>query len=187
MEGNFLTIMELGPIQEQDVLLLQAVIKMTCPLNLVELGYLNGYSTKKILEVMRPDAKLTSYDSTVTGSPIIDDRFTFKNQSQTEVNEKDIDFIFFDASHDLNINIETWNNLNLKDNAIIAIHDTGLWDKMLMDTGGHWIDNGYAHRPDERAFVTWVKENHPEYQVINFHTLKETRHGITLLQKYVIM
>jgi len=173
--------MELGPIQDCDVLLLQAVIKMTCPIQLVELGYLNGYSTRKILEAMRPDAKLTSYDSTVHGSNIIDERFTFKNQSQTEVSEQDIDFIFFDASHDLEINKETWNNLNLTENAIIAIHDTGLWDKMVMDTGGHWIDNGYAHRPDERAFVNWLIEK--DYQAINFHTLKETRHGITLLQK----
>ncbi len=175
--------MELGPVQDCDVLLLQAVIKMTCPLNLVELGYLNGYSTRKILEAMRPDAKLTSYDSTVRGTDIIDERLTFKNQSQIEVNEKDIDFIFFDASHDLEINKETWKKLNLTDDCIIAIHDTGLWDKMIMDTGGQWIGKGYAHRQGERDFVKWIKENEPEYQIINFHTLKETRHGITLIQK----
>ena len=179
--------MELGPIQNEDVLLLQAVIKMTCPINLVELGYLNGYSTSKLLEVMLPEAKLTSYDNTVRVSNVTDERFTFKNQSQTEVNETDIDFIFFDASHDLKINIETWKNLKLTDNAIIAIHDTGLWNKMVMDTGGYWLDEGYAHRPDETLFVNWLKENYQEYQVINFHTTKQTRHGITLLQKYVIM
>lgn len=179
--------MELGPIQNEDVLLLQAVIKMTCPLNLVELGYLNGYSTNKILEAMLPEAHLTSYDCTVTGSNITDTRFTFKNKSQTEVEENDIDFIFFDASHDLEINKETWKNLHLTDNCIIAIHDTGLWDKMLMDTGGHWIGEGYAHRPGEREFVNWLKETYPEYQVINFHTLRQTRHGITLIQKYGIM
>lgn len=181
MERHISHMIELGPIQDCDVLLLQAVIKMTCPINLVELGYLNGYSTKKILEVMRPDAKLTSYDSTVTGSNIIDSRFTFKNQSQTEVNEQDIDFIFFDASHDLEINKETFNRLNLSENAIIAVHDTGLWNEMVLDTGGYWVGNGYAHRPDEREFVKWLKEK--GYNAINFHTLKETRHGMTLLQK----
>lgn len=136
---------------------------------------------------MRPDAKLTSYDNTVTSSNITDKRFTFKNKSQTDIEEENIDFIFFDASHDLDLNIETFNKLKLSENAIIAIHDTGLWDKMLMDTGGQWIGNGYAHRPDEIRFVQWIKENYPEYQVINFHTLKETRHGITLLQKYGII
>lgn len=173
--------MILGPIQDEDVLLLQAVIKMTCPLQLVELGYLNGYSTQKILDVMRDDAKLTSYDNTVSSSAITDNRFTFKHQSQTEVSEKDIDFIFFDASHDFQINKKTFEKLNLAENAIIAIHDTGLWNKMVMDTGGFWIGEGYAHRPGERDFVWWLKQK--GYNAINFHTLRETRHGMTLLQK----
>lgn len=173
--------MQLGPIQDEDVLLLQAVIKMTCPVNLVELGYLNGYSTKKILEVMRPDAKLTSYDNTVQDSPIQDERFIFKNKSQIECDEKQIDFIFFDASHDFEINRSTFNRLDLSENAIIAVHDTGLWNEMILDTGGYWVGNGYAHRPGEIMFVKWLKEK--GYNAINFHTLKETRHGMTLLQK----
>lgn len=171
----------LGPIQDEDVLLLQAVIKMTYPVQLVELGYLNGYSTQKILEVMREDAHLTSYDNTVSWSDIQDQRFTFKNKSQTEVSEKNIDFIFFDASHDFEINKQTFEKLDLTEGAIIAIHDTGLWNTMVMDTGGYWIGGGYAHRPGEREFVEWLKEK--GYNAINFHTLKETRHGMTLLQK----
>ncbi len=173
--------MELGRIQDEDVLLLQAVIKMTCPVNLVELGYLNGYSTRKILEVMRSDAHLTSYDNTIQSSSIQDERFTFKNKSQTEIEEQDIDFIFFDASHDFEINKKTFSKLKLKDKAIIAVHDTGLWNEMVLDTGGYWIGDGYAHRPGEILFVKWLKEK--GYNAIDFHTLKETRHGITLLQK----
>jgi predicted O-methyltransferase YrrM len=173
--------MELGPVQNEDVLLLQAVIKMTCPVQLVELGYLNGFSTQKILEAMRDDACLTSYDNTIQDSSITDKRFTFKNKSQTEVNEQNIDFIFFDASHDFEINKKTFENLDLADKAIIAVHDTGLWDKMILDTGGHWVGNGYAHRPDEIKFVDWLKGK--GYNSIDFHTLKETRHGMTLLQK----
>lgn len=173
--------MKLGPVQDEDVLLLQAVIKMTCPVQIVELGYLNGYSTKKMLDVMRNDAQLTSYDNTIQSSPIVDERFTFKNKSQTECDEKNIDFIFFDASHDFEINKETFNRLDFTDNAIIAVHDTGLWNGMILDTGGYWIGNGYAHRPGEIMFVEWLKEK--GYNAINFHTLKETRHGMTLLQK----
>lgn len=173
--------MVLGPIQDEDVLLLQAVIKMTCPVQLVELGYLNGFSTTKMLEVMHSDAKLTSYDNSLHDSAIKDERFIFKNKSQTECDEKQIDFIFFDASHDFEINVETFNKLDLADKAIIAVHDTGLWNEMVMDTGGHWIGEGYAHRPGERQFVEWLKEK--GYNAIDFHTLKETRHGMTLLQK----
>lgn len=172
---------ELGPIQHEDALFLQAVIKMTCPMQLVELGHLNGHSTKIILDAMRDDAHLTSYDPTVDSS-ISDSRFTFKKQSQEEVSEKDIDFIFFDASHDLEINQKTFQNIekNLTEQAIIAVHDTGLWNEMVLDTGGYWIGSGYAHRPDERAFVIWLQEK--GYNAIHFHTLKELRHGMTLLQ-----
>ena len=178
---------ELGKIQDEDVLLLQAIIKMTCPSKLVELGYLNGYSTRKFLEVMRPDAKLISYDNTVRNSNIVDSRFTFKNLSQTDYEEEDVDFIFFDASHNFELNIETLKKVEntLNNGAIIAVHDTGLWNEMVMDTiEGYWIENGYAHRPDERKFVAWIKDHYKDYQIINFHTLKELRHGITLLQKY---
>lgn len=172
---------ELGRIQDEDVLLLQAVIKMTCPTVLVELGYLNGYSTRKILDVMGENAKLTSYDNTVGDTNIVDSRLTFKNESQTQVSEHEIDFIFFDASHDLELNIETFKKLHLSPNAIIAVHDTGLWNFEVMDTGGYWTEGGYAHRPDERLFVEWIKDNY-KANVINFHTLKELRHGITLIQ-----
>ena len=162
--------MEIGPIQNEDVLLIQAVIKMTCPSVLVELGYLNGFSTRKILEVMREDAHLTSYDNTVINSNITDARFTFKNKSQTEVDEKNIDFIFFDASHNLDLNKETLLKVEktLNKNAIIAIHDTGIWNEMVMDTGGYWVKDGYVHRPDEREFVKWLKEK--GFNIINLGT-----------------
>lgn len=177
--------MELGKIQSQDELLIQAIIKMTCPLKLVELGYLNGYSTGIILNAMRDDATLVSYDNT-TYSKTDDPRFTFKCLSQEDYEEDNIDFIFFDASHDLTLNQNTFKKVypTLNEGAIIVVHDTGLWDKLIQDVGGKWIDCGYAHRPGEREFVNWLHDTYG-LQTIHFHTLKETRHGITILQKYI--
>lgn len=177
--------MILGPIQHEDVLLLQAVIKMTQPKKCVEFGFLQGYSSKVLLEAMTDDAALVSYDPTVKGM-LPDSRFTFKKLSQTKYEEPEADFVFFDAAHELELNKETFEKVlpTLNDGAIIAVHDTGLWDVMVEDVGGHWIGNGYAHRPEERQFINWIKETYPDFQVINFHTLNRTRHGITLLQKY---
>lgn len=176
--------MELGKIQKEDELLIQAIIKMTCPLKLVELGYLNGYSTGIILDSMRPDARLISYDNT-TQSKTNDPRFTFKHLSQEDYEEENVDLIFFDASHDFELNKNTFNKVypTLNEGAIVIVHDTGLWDKMVLDTGGKWIGKGYAHRLGERLFVNWIHDN-SGMQTIHFHTLKETRHGITILQKY---
>lgn len=177
--------MKIGPIQYEDELLLQAIIKMTCPLKCVELGFLEGYSTRKILEAMSNDAQLISYDNSIDGH-IDDNRFTFKRLSQTDYDESNVDFIFFDASHDLELNKITFEKIipSLNDGAIIAIHDTGLWNEMIIDTQGKFVSEGYAHRPDEREFVNWIKETYPNFQQIHFHTLRQIRHGMTILQKY---
>lgn len=157
---------------------------MTCPLKVVELGYLNGYSANIILNALKEDSLLISYDNTTHGN-INDRRFIFKHKSQEDYEETDVDMVFFDASHDFELNKKTFRKviLSLNKQAIIAIHDTGLWNIKMQDVGGYWINDGYAHRPDERKFVNWIKEFYPKYQVINFHSLKETRHGMTLIQK----
>lgn len=176
---------EIGPIQFEDKLLLSAVLRMTVPTMCVELGFLKGESAGLILESIPATSRLISYDTNPIGS-IDDDRFTLKIQDQSTCNEQDIDFIFFDASHDLEQNITTFKNIesNLNEGCIIAIHDTGLWNKKVFDTNGYYIGDEYAHQPDERKFVNWIKQYNSEFQIINLHTTKETRHGVTLIQKY---
>jgi len=176
---------KLGPIQKEDELLLKAIIKMTNPKKCVELGFFNGFSAKTMLDALEQDAKLISYDNTVHGN-INDKRFTFKYKSQVEYEENNVDLVFFDASHDLQLNIATFLKVipSLNNKAIIAIHDTGAWKEMILDTGGYFIKEGYLHRPDERKFVNWIKENYPEFQQIHFHSLSKIRHGMTLLQRY---
>lgn len=177
----------LGPILPEDALLLQAIIKSTNPKVLVELGFFFGESARKILEVMDNDSHLYSFDNTKE-SNIKDSRFTFYKLSQTEINIKDIDFIFIDASHELKLNQETFNKLIplLKDKAIIAVHDTGAWynGNVFELNHGYNSANGWVHCPGEVEFVNWIKDIYPEFQQIHFHSSRQVRHGITLLQKY---
>lgn len=173
--------MKLGSLQQQDKDLIKAIIKMTKPSVLVEFGHLLGESARSMLEVMG-DAKLISYDNTVD-SKITDSRFVFRRKCQSEYNEPDlVDFVFLDASHKLDLNIKTLEALNLNDNAIIVVHDTGVWTKNVGATYGYWKDGFYYHCPEEREFINWIKEN-TDFNVINLHTTKEIRHGITLLQR----
>lgn len=174
---------ELGKIQAEDEAVVRAVIAMTLPKRCVEFGYLNGHSTRVILGAMPPDSTLVSYDNSVDGR-IDDPRFTFKRKSQTEYEEDSADFVFFDASHDLELNMETMDRVipTLSEGAIVLVHDTGLWRDMLMDTGGHWIGNGYAHRPGEREFANWCVSERG-FHAIHLHTLSENRHGMTILQR----
>jgi predicted O-methyltransferase YrrM len=174
---------KLGPVQNSDIKVLQAIILATQPKTIVEFGTQNAISTQAMLEVIPEDAHLYSFDPYKQHN-LIHPQFTFLQKSQTEVDTQNIDLVFFDGSHEIKSNIEAFNLLNLSENAIIAIHDTGLWKEMYENNGGIMTPDGYAHQPHEREFVNWIKENHQEYQIINLHTQRAFRHGITLIQKY---
>lgn len=179
---------ELGPLLEEDKKLLQAVILMTDPKNLIEFGFLRGHSTRAMLEVMSQMSTLTSYDNTPVSNIPEDTRFTLVRKGQEDFKEtKDVDFVFLDASHDFELNKITFEKLLpcITNDCIIAVHDTGKWfDNVFQFEIGYAHDGGYLHCPDERKFMNWIKEKYPEFQQIHFNTQTKISHGITLLQQY---
>jgi hypothetical protein len=186
MENNT-PLKPLGPLQDADADLLKAIITMTNPRVILEFGYLFGDSSRAMLSVMRPTDKLVSVDKD-RKAHIKDERFSFVCQSQeTYIPKEKVDFVFLDASHDLELNKKTFENLKpfLTEKAIIAVHDTGTWPSNLwnFELGQETSGGRYAHCPDEIHFVNWLFENEPEYQQIHLHSITEARHGITLVQK----
>ncbi len=160
------------------------------------------------LQALTDDAKLYSYDISdvalqrATEEFAFDPRFTFFHKSQTEfdwndVDKRPIDFVFFDAAHELDLNQATFEKARpaLAPDAIIAIHDTGTWAKAHFGTTnqrfaerlpGGWINaEEYAHQPDERRFVDWIIATYPEFGSLHLHSKNTIRHGITLLQRQV--
>lgn len=182
---------QLGPVLDEDGLLLQAIIKMTTPKVVVEFGHFWGKSAKLMLEAMDQDSELYSFDNTKDGS-VEDTRFHFYKKSQDEFDQvglKNVDFVFLDASHYLDLNIKTFEQLVpvLSEKAIIAVHDTGTWigGNVFDAERGHANDKGeWVHCPEELAFVNWIKETYPDFQQIHLHSSRSVRHGITILQKY---
>jgi len=171
-------------IPRVDRLLLYAIIKSTLPHKCVELGF--GVSTRTILEALPEDSILISYDLVDMENPINDKRFIFKKKDQIEYEEDNVDFVFIDASHDFEKNIQTFVKIDksLNSGGIIVVHDTGTVKEDIKIGDGYFLDGEYIHRPGERKFVNWIKENYPDYQIIHFHSLKEYRPGITIIQKY---
>ncbi len=182
----------LGPIMPEDGLLLQAIIGSTNPKTLIEFGHFWGASARVMLDAMDDDAVLYSYDNTKDSNIQNDPRFVFYRESQTDINTdgmNPIDFIFLDASHEIELNKQTFLKVlpHLASKAIIAVHDTGTWigGNVFNAERGFLKENGeYVHCPDELEFVDWIKENYPEFQQIHFHSTRRVRHGITLLQRY---
>ena len=196
----------LGPVQRDEALLLFALVRTTMPRVVVEFGFRTGHSAFNFLRALPPDAMVYSYD-TSSGSGSIaalefahfpNFRFLSKPQQQfdpADIEHREIDFVFFDAAHEFDANRETWSKLAplLAEHAIVAVHDTGTWAKSHFASAhawaaesepGRWLnEEEYEHQSGERQFVNWIVETSPEYCVVQLHTLRALRHGLTLLQK----
>jgi predicted O-methyltransferase YrrM len=193
----------IGPVQRDEALMLHGLIRVVRPATIVEIGFLRGHSAFNFLRAMDDEARLYSFDIDPRAERrarllASDPRFTFRLRSQTEIGAADIDgrradFVFLDASHALELNKQTWRRLIelLDDTAIVAVHDTGSVPRPLFEATDHWaihIEEGWVNDEfevigDERGFVNWILEAHPEFAQVHLHSRRTIRCGITLLQK----
>jgi hypothetical protein len=196
----------LGPVQRDEAITLFGIIRTIRPKVILEFGFFHGHSAFNFLSALDNDGFLYSYDISDESNKRAKTEFScFKNfkfihKSQTDFDHSDIahnaiDFVFFDAAHDLQLNIETFNKVlpHITDNCIIAIHDTGLWFKSYFEQAhitwsqnhpADWVtDSLFAHQPDERRFVNWITSEYPQYQAIHLHSSHTLRHGLTIIQK----
>jgi predicted O-methyltransferase YrrM len=196
----------IGPLQRDEALLLLAITKTIAPATIVEFGFFRGHSAFNFLQVLPEDGMLFSFDITDAANKYAHrglsgvKNFRFIQKSQTEflpsdIDNRQIDLLFIDAAHELDLNQASWQAVlgSLSEEAIIAIHDTGLWSKshfrpihcdFANERPLDWLDDErFQHQKQERQFVNWILEEFPEYSAIHFHTLKLLRHGLTLVQK----
>jgi predicted O-methyltransferase YrrM len=196
----------IGPLQRDEAIALFGIIRTLRPKIVVEFGFFHGHSAFNFLQALPTDGQLYSYD--IDEDSIrrartefqFDRRFTFIGKSQNDfdpvdVQNQKIDFVFFDAAHELDLNKDTFQRLlpHLSAEATLAVHDTGLWNRehfapihhtFTRDHPGVWQnENLYAHQPGERAFIDWILANHPEFTAIHLHSTRTLRHGFSLLQR----
>ena len=182
---------KLGAMLEPEARLLQALIQVTLPETIVEFGYHGGYSSGKMLEALDYPAMIYSYDVKRPSPALIrsDKRLKIhwkdmKTFSSEDVDGREVDLVFFDASHDYEDNMVAWKALEpcLADDAYLVIHDTGYWITENFDYPlGEDEDGKRYHCPDERRWVTWLEGE--GWNAVTFFTDKRVRHGITVLQR----
>jgi len=196
-----------GPLQQEEALLLYSLIRMIRPKVLLEFGFHYGHSAFNFLEAMGKDDHLYSFDIAESAKQVAATyfshrkNFTFHFKSQTEVSSADfthlpVDFVFLDASHQLDLNQVTFARLLplLAPDGLIAIHDTGTWAKKFFEpsqvergrtaASEDWLNaDEFQPAKAEREFVNWVLDEHREFSVINLNTLNTMRNGITLIQR----
>jgi predicted O-methyltransferase YrrM len=174
-----------GPVQRDEALFLYSLVVTVDPKTLVEFGFHRGHSAINFLKAMSPDAMLCSYDisddSAKIAGRIHDKRFRFTQKSQadfewSDVDNRPVDLAFFDAAHDSDLNMQTFDRLQrtLSDRALVVVHDTG-----------RHCTTGLIHQPDERRFVNHVKMNLPGVDQVHLHSTSKFRHGLTLMQRNV--
>lgn len=199
----------IGPIQSDEALLIYSMIRVIRPKVILEFGFSKGFSSLNFLKAMPDDSAIFSYDiseeSEKISETIKDGRFKFIFKGQDAFESADIDnlpvdVVFFDASHNADLNIVTFKKIVklINNNALILVHDTGSWhnscNELPGDTTGYYV-NGYPfpkgyflnnkeyiHQQGERKFVNYLREHYPEFQQVHFHSTRTFRHGITLLQ-----
>lgn len=196
----------IGPLQQDEAVALFGIVRTLRPRTVVEFGFFHGHSAFNFLMALPEEALLASYDvdddsaerARVEFSGLKGFRFLHKSQDAFDpgdVDGRSLDFVFFDAAHHLDLNQRTFEKIlpYLSPRAMIAIHDTGVWNPEFFkevhrsfvkemptrtNAEGHCI-----HQPGEREFVEWIRAEHPEFQAIHLHSVGTLRHGLTLLQK----
>jgi predicted O-methyltransferase YrrM len=192
-----------GPIQRDEAIFMFGLLKMIRPNVCLEFGFLRGHSAYTILNAIADDAALYSIDNDRYANDVAGKyvkkykNFKFINKNQDEISQVDfdnkkIDFVLFDASHELKFNIASYKIIqpSLSKNAFIVIHDTGLWNKKLMRNNRYnelknidykEVEGNIAHQINERRFANWIITEKPEYGILHFHTLNIIRHGLTVI------
>lgn len=180
-----------GPIQDDEALLLFALCKSMIIKRVVEVGTLGGYSTKNFIEAVGKDGHVISVDKKSFAHKY--DNFTFIHKNIQDVDSTEIpwliDLIFFDSHNEL-AQLKFYDKMvssrKINSDTIIAVHDTNLHPDGL--SIGVKTKDGWIHQPSERNFVNKLIDY--GWSAFHVHTKLERhndslpfRHGLTLLNK----
>ncbi len=188
-----------GPVQREEGILLFALTRVTRPRAVVEFGYGWGASAAVFLAGLAADAELYSVDVApkVPVCHTTDRRFHFVSKDlrdlvPADIHDRTLDLLFFDAARDsLEAKQTAFDSLadNLSAEALVVIHDTGVWKREFMGAQTAAIKNGiwitqdlYVHQPNERVFAKWLVGERG-YRQIDLFSTRCFRHGMSILQK----
>uniref|UniRef100_A0A6C0B140 Methyltransferase n=1 Tax=viral metagenome TaxID=1070528 RepID=A0A6C0B140_9ZZZZ len=190
----------IGPIQDDEALFLYSIVRCCRLERILEIGGLNGYSSKNFLEALSFSKNGVLYTCDLNPVPILTEnhKVLIKNALDLTIDELDnkpLDLVFFDC-HDI-IQMEIYHKLVdnniINDNTVLALHDTNLHYPPF-NTWGVYIEdeNGYAHQPVERNMVNIFKNLGYDIFSISTDSTKHTpdfpvRHGITVCKKFKVL
>jgi predicted O-methyltransferase YrrM len=189
----------IGPIGGADFNLLTTIGRYLHAPRVLEFGSLVGHSARCWLLRSAEASHLTCVDACLTQElrDLVSDypgKATLVECRQEEFRpppEASYDLVFFDASHDCELNLATLGNIepSLAQGALLLVHDTGLWAPEAMTPAHHAFpgaclpDGRKEHQPGEREFVRRLQAN--GWNCVTLQSKTALRHGLTLCQKTI--
>jgi hypothetical protein len=196
-----------GPIQDDEALLLFALIRVTRIKRIVEFGSTFGDSARNFIEAINGNGTVYSVDWGVEAvCPKLADNHKVIIKNVADITPEDldnepIDLLFFDC-HAYEASLCAFQNLKragiITDKTILVLHDTNLWPTKDApnSSGTEWpeisyeVSNGaWRFCPPESQMVNDFKEM--GYDILNLGTEKEVhskdfpyRCGLSIARKF---
>ena len=189
-----------GPIQDDEALLLYAVVRVMRIRRVLEVGGLAGYSARNFLQAMDGDDGVAMYTVDLSPVPSISPwHYTIQRDCgsllPSDVHHLPLDLVFFDA-HVVEPQLKLLARLEasglLHPHTVIALHDTDLHiepvrqNPPVRDSDGQV---GYVHQAAERDMVNRLRRQ--GWDALCFHmplaradTRLGVRHGLTLMRRF---
>lgn len=183
----------MGPIQDDEALLLYSICRVCCYSRVIEFGGLEGYSAMNFLKGMEPqNGVVYSVDHCEIGT--MGDRHVHVHKDAGSVcaedfENKPVDLVFFDC-HDYGQQMLALDNLRrsgvITVHTLLVLHDTGIHSDKFV---GHAVPcptrSGWVHQQDERLMVRDLLSQ--GYSAISFGCSNPTppiqyRHGLTFMR-----
>lgn len=188
-----------GPIQDDEALVLFSIIRGKRISTVLEIGGLNGYSAQNFIEAVSviPDSYVFTCDINEVPK-LSDNHITIKKNVLHLTNEdllgKKIELLFFDCHSMFQMNAFRYLREKglITDETVICLHDTNLhYDPYCPKIGGYSKTNqAWIHQPVERKITNLLKKE--GYDIFLVHTTRDKhskefpmRHGLALCQKFV--
>ena len=196
-----------GPIQDDEALALFSLVRVCRLRSVLEIGGLNGYSSRNFLQALEhcDDGRLYTVDI----NPVhrLQENHVTLQKDCIQLDAQDIprtlDLVFFDC-HAAKAQLTAFHNLQdlgvITDETILALHDTHAWAwppmhvvgaiKTRLEGGKPPPEHpdGYIHQTAEREMAKYFRQL--GFDVLTLGTPKDAhgpafpfRHGLTICQK----
>jgi hypothetical protein len=184
-----------GPIQDDEALVLYAVIRGLRIRRILEIGGLKGYSATNFSQALHGDGVVYTVDI-VPIQPVSSNHRPIQKDARhlgaADVDGQVLDMIFFDC-HDYDAQMTMFSNLRregvVDKRTVLALHDTNVHPPQhVKGRYGRAVREGVIHQVDERRMVNELVGRY-NYHAFCIHPRMSAhgpsfpfRHGLTLCQ-----